>query len=153
MAARPETSTHDLSLFGGGGGEVVSLPLTSDGRVTVPEDGDVIALDDEPDTAPAESTAPAVAADERLVATFAKNSFEEVRASLSTYRGRRGADLRVWQKMGGKWFPTKRGVWVSVDLLPDLALGVASLGKAFAEERVQSALADEPVDADGEVVE
>jgi hypothetical protein len=93
-----------------------------------------------------------VATDEGLViARFVKNALgQEVRATLSTFGGYRVADLRVWQKKNDDdWRPTKKGLCVRVELLPDLLVAVAALVKAHDDERVQSAPPGEYDDAAG----
>jgi Transcriptional Coactivator p15 (PC4) len=56
-----------------------------------------------------------------LVARIAKNPTEEVRVSLSSYRGHDLIDIRVFfQDDQGEWRPTKRGVSLSVDSFAEL---------------------------------
>ncbi|HEX9872472.1 MAG TPA: transcriptional coactivator p15/PC4 family protein, partial [Candidatus Tectomicrobia bacterium] len=51
-----------------------------------------------------------------LVTRIAKNPTEEVRVSLTSYRGHDLVDIRVFfQDEQGEWRPTKRGVSLSVD--------------------------------------
>jgi Transcriptional Coactivator p15 (PC4) len=56
-----------------------------------------------------------------LVARIAKNPTEEVRISLTSYRGHDLVDIRVFfQDEQGEWRPTKRGVSLSVDSFAEL---------------------------------
>ena len=56
-----------------------------------------------------------------LVARIAKNPTEEVRVSLTSYRGHDLIDIRVFfQDDQGEWRPTKRGVSLSVDSFAEL---------------------------------
>jgi hypothetical protein len=56
-----------------------------------------------------------------LVARIAKNPTEEVRVSLTSYRGHDLVDIRVFfQDEQGEWRPTKKGVSVSVDSFAEL---------------------------------
>ena len=58
---------------------------------------------------------------EALVARIAKNPTEEVRISLTSYRGHDLVDIRVFfQDEQGEWRPTKRGVSLSVDSFSEL---------------------------------
>jgi hypothetical protein len=58
---------------------------------------------------------------ERLVASFEKNSRETVCATLATWRGQRIADLRVYvDGDDGGPIPTRKGIAVRVEQLPDL---------------------------------
>ena len=58
---------------------------------------------------------------EALVARIAKNPTEEVRISLTSFRGHDLVDIRVFfQDEQGEWRPTKRGVSLSVDSFAEL---------------------------------
>jgi hypothetical protein len=63
---------------------------------------------------------------EALVARIAKNPTEEVRVSLTSYRGHDLVDIRVFfQDDQGEWRPTKRGVSLSVDSFSELRDAIA----------------------------
>ena len=65
---------------------------------------------------------------EALVARIPKNPTEEVRISLTSYRGHDLIDIRVFfQDEQGEWRPTKRGVSLSVDAFTELR---DAIGKA-----------------------
>ncbi len=53
---------------------------------------------------------------------FPKNATEEVRASLTEYKGHKLIDLRIYYEPeeGGERRPTKKGVTIDVGLYPEL---------------------------------
>lgn len=59
-----------------------------------------------------------------IVYEFKKNSSEKIVASLTTYRGKKLFDLRIFFDAssgdGSDWRPTKKGITISEDLLPEL---------------------------------
>jgi elongation factor P hydroxylase len=58
----------------------------------------------------------------RTIARFRKSESAEVRICLQGYKGRRVVDLRVWYVPDGgtDFVPTRKGVTVDVDRLPEL---------------------------------
>jgi hypothetical protein len=85
-----------------------------------------------------------------LVARIAKNPTEEVRVSLTSYRGHDLVDIRVFfQDEQGEWRPTKRGVSLSVDSFAELREAVVkaeemlnvlpSAGKSSGRSRAKKA--------------
>jgi hypothetical protein len=65
---------------------------------------------------------------------FRKNATEVVQATLSTFHGHQLADIRVYfEAVDGTW-PTKKGLSVGVDLLPELRAAVEAL-EAAAKQR------------------
>ena len=65
---------------------------------------------------------------DRLVYSFPKNSREEVRATLTTFKGLRLADIRVYQADENYVdHPTKNGIAPRVELLPKLRAAVDAL--------------------------
>jgi hypothetical protein len=63
---------------------------------------------------------------------FEKNSLEEVRVSLTTYKGREYIDLRVFfQGDDGEMHPGKKGLTIRLDLLPDLETAILKLREAL----------------------
>ena len=74
-------------------------------------------------------------ADDKVVSSFKRNPTEEVRATLKEFRGRRYLDLRIYyQDDAGEWKPTRKGVSLSTDFMPELKEAVACLEKALEEE-------------------
>lgn len=74
---------------------------------------------------------------ECVVYSFPKNSREEVRATLSTFRGVLRADLRIWvaDDEGDGDHPTRKGISVRADDLPKLLEAVQALIEAHGEKR------------------
>ncbi len=64
-----------------------------------------------------------------VVSTFPKNALEEVRVSLEQWKGRKLISVRVWWHKDpvDEWKPSKKGLAMSVEKLPDL---IAALQKA-----------------------
>lgn len=68
---------------------------------------------------------------DRVVYVFSKNSREQVRASLTTFKGLRLADLRVFSvDENDVEQPTRKGIAVRVDHLPKLLEAVQALIEA-----------------------
>ena len=62
-----------------------------------------------------------------VLANLQKNSRERVRVALDQYQGRDLLDIRVTTQMSDAadvWSPTKKGVALSVTLLPELRAAV-----------------------------
>lgn len=69
-----------------------------------------------------------MADDSKLVYSFQKNALEEVRVSISTYKGRKYLDIRVfYQGDDGEYKPSKKGVALSPELLPELETAIKKL--------------------------
>lgn len=63
-----------------------------------------------------------------VVAEFAKNTQEQVRLSISRYRGRDYADIRVWvENDAGERIPTKKGLTLDPEVWPQLMAGLRKL--------------------------
>jgi hypothetical protein len=57
----------------------------------------------------------------QLIHAFPKNPLEEIRVSLTVFKKKQYIDLRVYYKGDdGEYRPSKKGITVSLDLLPDL---------------------------------
>jgi hypothetical protein len=65
---------------------------------------------------------------------------EEVRVSIQEYKGRRYLSLWVWFKNDDdNWQPSKKGLTLSLDLLPELRKAVdAALAKVEFEEEAKA---------------
>jgi hypothetical protein len=72
-----------------------------------------------------------------LVAVIRKNSGQEVWIKLCEYRGHRLLDARVWANRRGEPLPTRRRIWIRVELLPEL---IAALGRAASLTRAKGLL-------------
>jgi hypothetical protein len=70
------------------------------------------------------------------IAIIKKNSVDEVRVTLSEYRGRHLLDLRIFTELDNsdEKVPTKRGVNLRVEQLPEL-LQALEQARAVAVER------------------
>lgn len=71
----------------------------------------------------------------RVVHTFRKNPEEEVRLTLREYKDRQYLDLRLWFQAsgGGEYYPTKKGLTLSMEHLGELKKGLDRAGKAALE--------------------
>jgi len=64
-----------------------------------------------------------IMSNEQVISEFRKNAKEEVRVSLSNYRGHDLIDIRVFYHSGnidGDLLPTKKGITMSTKHIPDL---------------------------------
>ena len=63
---------------------------------------------------------------EKLIDTFKKNDVEEVRIQLQEYKGYDLVDIRVWFTAadGQEPRPTRKGITLKTELLPDLERAV-----------------------------
>ena len=68
-----------------------------------------------------------------VIARFEKNSFEEVRISLTEFKGKELIDIRVYYQPEGEeeMRPTKKGITISPEKFPELQKGLAALEKAL----------------------
>lgn len=65
-----------------------------------------------------------------VVASFEKNSREEVRISIDDFRGRKIINIRVYYRSeSGTWSPGKQGLAISIDRYRDLAEATLRLGE------------------------
>jgi|GEM_PF-4794752 len=65
---------------------------------------------------------------EGIVYKFNKNSREQVCAAFKTFREVRGIDLRVcYRDHDGNLKPGEKGLWLKVELLPELKKAVLAL--------------------------
>ncbi len=71
----------------------------------------------------------------KIIAEFAKNAMETVRVSISEFRGKTYGDIRVYYKDDeGELKPTKKGITLAPDLIPDLRTAIAELEATFIKE-------------------
>jgi hypothetical protein len=67
-------------------------------------------------------------AEDKVVATFKRNPTEEVRAGIKEFKGRRYIDLRIYYMDDqGEWKPTRKGISLSTDFMPELKEAVGKL--------------------------
>lgn len=58
-----------------------------------------------------------------IIARFVKNSVEEVRLSLTEFKGHKLIDIRAFYlDLDNEYKPTKKGIAISVDLYPELRM-------------------------------
>jgi len=72
-----------------------------------------------------------------LIASFEKNSLEEVRISLTEVKGKELIDLRVYYQPenGEEKRPTKKGITISPEKFPELKKAILALEKALQERK------------------
>ncbi len=84
-------------------------------------------------------------AEDKVVSSFKRNPTEEVRATLKEFRGRRYLDLRIYyQDDQGEWKPTRKGVSLSTDFMPELKEAVVALEAALKAEAEEAPKEPEP---------
>ena len=68
-----------------------------------------------------------------VIASFEKNSFEEVRISLTNFKGKDLIDLRVYYRPddGEEMRPTKKGITISLEKFSELKNAILALEKAL----------------------
>lgn len=74
----------------------------------------------------------------QLIHSFSKGADECVQISLRQYKGNQYIDLRIWFQNGpeGALKPTKKGVFLTLDYLPELKKGVDLLCKTAQKLKV-----------------
>ena len=74
---------------------------------------------------------------DRVVHEWPKNDAEVIRATMSTYKGKQYVSLRLYYRADGGdgWHPTKRGLTLGVDHIPELVKAVKALTEAGKDER------------------
>lgn len=75
----------------------------------------------------------------QIVYRFQKNPEEEVRFSVKAYKDRQYLDLRLWFQTSekGEYFPTKKGLTLSLDYLSELKKGIDKVQKTAQEIALQ----------------
>lgn len=71
-----------------------------------------------------------------VIARFEKNSFEEVRISLTKFKGKDLIDLRVYYQPddGEEMRPTKKGITISLDKFNELKNAILTVEKAITKK-------------------
>ena len=74
-----------------------------------------------------------------IVHSFRKNPEEEVRFCVREYKDRHYLDIRLWflPAVGGDFFPTKKGLTLSLEYLPELKKGIERAGQTALESPLQ----------------
>ena len=70
--------------------------------------------------------------DTHLIYTFPRARGEEVQIAIRKYKDRYYADFRVWFKKENEtvFHPTKKGLFIAMDRIPELRKGLDRLSKA-----------------------
>lgn len=69
--------------------------------------------------------------EDKLVAKFQKNDFEQIRIVVREWQGKTLIDIRAWYRKEGEdeWGPTKKGISISLDSYSDLQEAFGALEK------------------------
>jgi len=71
----------------------------------------------------------------QVVHSFPKNPLEEVRSSVTSFKGKQYVDIRIYYKGDdGDFHPSKKGLTLSVELFPELETGLQKLKEALEEQ-------------------
>ena len=73
-----------------------------------------------------------------VIASFEKNSFEEVRISLTNFKGKDLIDLRVYYRTddGGEMRPTKKGITISLEKFSELKNAILALEEVLPKKEM-----------------
>ena len=77
---------------------------------------------------------------QKVVKTIQKNKFQEVRVSISEFKGNDLIDIRVWNsvKDSDEKSPTAKGVSLNVSLYPELKEAVLALEQELKDNKLIS---------------
>lgn len=66
---------------------------------------------------------------QKIVKTFSKNKFQEIRVGITEYQGNDLIDIRTWTlpKGADEMAPTSKGISINVKLYPELKEAVLAL--------------------------
>ncbi len=78
---------------------------------------------------------------EEVIAEIPKNSRECFRVSRSVFNGHVGVNFRIWFREGdeGEWMPTKRGVWIGKEYVPEVTEALIRAVETDAEKEERAA--------------
>jgi len=85
-----------------------------------------------------------MAEDSQVVASFQKNSQEEFRFTITSFRGNEYADIRIYYENEGDFLPSRKGITVSPDAWPAFR---SCLDKLEAELRERDLLKEDDDEA------
>ena len=72
--------------------------------------------------------------EDRVIATFEKNSIEKIMVKMVEWNGQNYIDIRVWYTTNGKeYLPGKKGITLNMELMPRLINALEEAGKALKE--------------------
>ena len=74
----------------------------------------------------------------RTIHQFAKNAAEEVRVSLTEFKGHKLIDLRIYYEPddGGDRRPTKKGITIDVSLYPELKRALLKVERELLKDKL-----------------
>lgn len=74
----------------------------------------------------------------KTIHQFAKNATEEVRVSLTEFKGHKLIDLRIYYEPeeGGDRRPTKKGITVDVSLYPEIKRALLKVEKELLKDKL-----------------
>ena len=73
-------------------------------------------------------------AEDKVVAQFKRNPTEEERAGIKEFKGRRYIDVRIYYMDDkGEWKPTRKGISLATDFMPELKQAVLAIEKELQE--------------------
>lgn len=73
--------------------------------------------------------------EDRVMATFSKNSTEKIEVKIVDWKCQDYLDIRVWYTSNGKDFmPSKKGITLNVEVLPKLMQALEKADKVLKEE-------------------
>ena len=72
---------------------------------------------------------------DRIIHTFRKGPKEEVRLAVRDYKERRYLDVRLWYQpsQGGEYLPTKKGITLGIEFIPELRRGLERADREASE--------------------
>jgi len=75
---------------------------------------------------------------QKVVKTFSKNKFQEIRVGVTEYQGNDLIDIRTWTLPKGaeEMAPTSKGVSINVKLYPELKEAVLALENELKEAKL-----------------
>ena len=77
-----------------------------------------------------------MAEESELISNYQKNSQEEFRFSITNFKGREYADIRIFYEKDGDYFPSKKGITVSLDTWNDFRNCIEQLNVALVEKEL-----------------
>jgi len=92
----------------------------------------------------------------RTIHQFAKNAAEEVRVSLTEFKGHKLIDLRIYYEPddGGDRRPTKKGITIDVSLYPELKRALLKVERELLKDKlVEEELLEEILQENGPLAE
>jgi hypothetical protein len=79
-----------------------------------------------------------MAQDNEVISSFQKNSQEELRFSITMFKGREYADIRIFYEKDGEYFPSKKGITVSLDTWSEFKKAIEKLESTLIERNLVS---------------